>query len=79
MIDQIREFLTFNVKLNVRTYRALMMIAEHFGGEVINGRYVKINGIEYSIWKEMDIKNIGWKVREMTWTHGNNWIYAKQY
>lgn len=67
------------VSLGVSVKKALTLTAERFGGEVIHGRYVKIDGVEYSISKDMRTESIGWAVKEMTWEHGNNWTYAKPY
>lgn len=53
-------------------------IAEHFGGELVSGgRYIKIDGQEYSIW--MDYHDMRLKVRHMTWMHGNDFRFCKPY
>jgi len=54
------------------------MVAEHFGGQIVR-QYVKIDGVEYLIQRNPDFTDCGFEVRQMDWTHGNDWQFYSPY
>ena len=81
MRDKIIDFLfTIKGKKSDRLIRKL--VAEHFGGTITSGRYVKIGDEEWAIKNNpdcMDTRFCGYEVRLMTWKHGNDWKYTAPY
>ena len=76
MQEQIKQWLE-NVSMKHSSKKVRQMVAEHFGGiTTSNGRYVKIQDVEFRIEKDVDK---GWQVREMDWRHGNDWKYSHPY
>ena len=55
----------------------LKKTAEAFGGEITSNRYLKLEGVEYQIIKNLD--TLRWEVRVMTWEHGNDFRYVRPY
>lgn len=79
MRNEIMIFLR-DVSLKNSERRARSMVADHFGGSLTSqGRYVKINGIEYRITKNPENLKCGWDVRIMTWDHGTDFRFCKPY
>ena len=78
MREQIVRFLA-ETRTGKKTDKAIReMVAEHFGGEVVR-QYVKIDGVEYLIQHDPDCVDCGFSVREMDWTHGNDWRFYSPY
>ena len=78
MTEQIIRFLK-ETRTGKKSDKAVLeMIAGRFGGTV-NGRYVKIDGVEYLVRRDPDRVDCGFEVRRMDWTHGNDWKFYSPY
>lgn len=80
MKEEIERYLTgmhFDSRNGKLSRKNMQIVADHFGGTLISGRYLKIGGTEYKIRRNNNTS--AWEAIEMTWTHGNDWRFYSPY